>query len=64
MAARAAFDRVTSQQADVHMDAAVGQAVSEAVVTQAFKSAVQDMRKSCLFFLIDEMILWREDMTC
>ena len=45
MAVRPAFDRITSQQADVHMDAAVGEAVSEAVVTQAFKSAVQEMRE-------------------
>lgn len=44
MAVRPAFDRITIQQADVHMDAAVGQAVSEAVVTQAFKSAVQECK--------------------
>lgn len=43
-AGRPEFDRITSQQADVQMDAAVVQAVSEAVVTQAFKSAVQDIK--------------------
>ena len=63
MAVRPAFDRITSQQADVHMDAAVGQAVSEAVVTQAFKSAVQAMRGSHVF-LTDQIVTLREDKTC
>ena len=43
MASNPGFDRVTSQQADATLNAAVVQAVSEAIVTQAFKSAVQDV---------------------
>ncbi len=36
------FGRVTSQQAEVQVGAALVHAVSEAIVTQAFKSAVQE----------------------
>ena len=39
---RGSFDRIQSQQAEQQVDAALVHAVNEAIVAQAFKSAVQE----------------------